>query len=462
MRLPRVELTPIGDMLRELIEVGPRKTQEGEDRQQRFKAEWSSVLHKLFDEVFIKNNTDNKTEVLRTDWQKIIDDFLHHRDHGIEHSYYVAKGCKKLLEQDKVSYDPQEVELLAVIHDLAQLLPLRNFYSGRPIDDDARARHARTMAELVMIVGRVLKLQDSDLLRLAKAVQWHDDGYVNKTLSERQKNFSPLAAYLADADKLFGTQDSAIDWENIATIDTQIKKWLQGVLARNAQGANNQHNLKNGQTGSWYFLRPEIHQQNEDSLPAANFWYGDRWWMDRVAAVMAGEIGMPINSPAGQQEFNKRLQVLKQVWPEVIKQHAQGLIEEQLKILNLVASRNIKEIQQVAKAQPTIKLEIEQKDIKELINQTFNKEIEFNPTRDAKYIGNRPERIGQQPKGWFLAVQIDSTWYFIDPSVARFCHWNRNSWQLNQKDFDQAIKQITDPEYIEEYIQARTNRRASK
>ena len=350
----------------------------------RITQSWGEIMHRAIDKTAYKFNINAVAG-----WHKGIDAWLTHPDHGAQHSLNVYYGARYMMQQEGV-YDQKRddsiIQIEAVMHDIFQILPNLYPQTGNEVKNgDKRLDHPMLAAIAIVKMGRMFGIDRKQARTIAKDVLQHDNAY-----DKKRTELSNIGKYIADADKLFG-----------AGLETDPKKMVGSIIDRNRQGVMTA--AKQLKPDGWPLLRDDIDDHN---------WkYGDRWYADRLSAVIADIYGLEFETKIGKEIGQQRREVFLEVAQEKYGQEYDEMQDMVKHWQNAIKQQQNIEVELIGKNKDSIKsIKLDNQDLPlAIINTAYYSKLLLPLKTDKAY-----------PKGWMVKVTINDETFIIDPSIARF------------------------------------------
>lgn len=392
-------------------------TESTETEQTHFIETWARWLRiKVHEFAHASNFSKQTKQELTNNFIKAIEKWKNDKDHGAKHSFDVYQGMQLLAGGDtQETPADKEMQLVAVLHDLAQFFEVRNVKTGEKLDNaDARKLHADTMANYYEAFIQTLNITNVNSANLIVAIRVHDDVYNSKI----HENLPYIAQLLSDGDKLFGATK-----EETAIEDMTPQNMVETAIERNKIGAEKQA----GQ--GWYLLWQELSQ-----VVRQRWRYGDRWFSDRLAAV-SKDMDVHMYTEAGKKLAQERKKVFLEIAPEMYAQEFQAVVEHLQKWENLPNKPKV-----IATGKNHEPSEISPSNLSYLgilIQELYS--LDINPGLDEKY-----QRDEVEARGYMIQIEFEDGTVTIDPSIARFAY---NSERVfigaeGKESFEEVIKKI--------------------
>jgi len=313
--------------------------------------------------------------------------YLIHSDHGAHHSYFVYEGMRWLAEKEKIKIDDADLQAVAVLHDLAQMLPYKDPKTGDELGGDQRASHPETMAQIIYLFAPLLHLDEHKVREVMIAIRHHDDTYGKKNA---YKYMGQLGKLLAESDKLFG-----------GGMSREPKEMAHDAIIRNQQGADNPQ--------GWYLMRDDLSPEQRN-----NWKYGDRWIGDRISAVRKDMFKTEFYTESGKQIAEQRRSIFIEqakiaygaeydATQEALKNWRLSLATDASAIVSLVGKNpNGKD--------PQVEQVTQDEEINTVVDRAYKKDL-----------GVKTREGFPATRGWKIQISIGNEKPIIlDPSIARF------------------------------------------
>lgn len=344
----------------------------------KIKTTWQKNLLTITEKL---NNIDSVNKIVLADTKNAFEAFSKHPDHGIHHSVCVYAGMIYLARQS--GWSEEEIiqadslfQTEAVLHDLAQFLPNRDWQTGEQLQTDQRKDHAKRIAYLARFLGTDIGLSRITTRELSRSMLHHDDTWMQE--GPPYTHISPIGELLADSDKLFGTHLP----NELGEYDD--KALVKDALERNLAGSS-------GEKG-WYLFRKDLTPEQRESWQ-----YGDRWLADGVSAIHFQFFRQPMYTAAGSEMLTRQQAVFWEVAQDVYgelweKQH--GYIENSTPPYTIIS-----------------------RDYSEKTHQSIGDLIQILQERPVKAT---PRGNLTNPRGWKILITENENTHIIDPSIVRF------------------------------------------
>lgn len=354
------------------------------------KKEWNMLLYSIVYSPDIQTHVD---QTVLSETELAIDTFMKHQDHGINHSLAVYEGMKYLARQEQ--WTEQEIndqdklfQGEALLHDVAQLLPNRDWNTGETLTTDQRKTHAYRVAYLTTLFGNKFGLTTHQVREMRRALYHHDDTWLTGQIYPHLPDSGKL---LADSDKLFGS--TFPDASGSYSPYTLAKH----ALERNLQGSTSHK--------GWYFLRNDL--THSDRL---SWKYGDRWLADNISAIYFQFFRQHMYTQSGQKMFLEMQESFIQASTDTY-----GSLWEQQQIFL-----------QEANHRPLILIS---KDGSEHVSDSIHALLDSIQHRQVTDETQRESLTSA--RGW--KIQIEGTDHIIDPTIVSY---------ISKEDFLKAIHDV--------------------
>lgn len=314
---------------------------------------------------------------------KGVDDWIQDSVHGVEHSYRVYQKAIELKRMDPENshIDERYLMLMAIIHDLAEFLPLYSpdDLSQPDADKDERWKsqnHPRIMAALVRKIGENFGIKDSR--QLARDILYHDFYWEKPSLKRQKKiadKLSSAGKILADADKLVANSSNPSHRE---AAENAIERCFSYGVGRE------------------YLIRPDLTKEERDA-----------WWPRSVGlfdglTVVLQQFNAPDHAFFTEQGGGQ-YQDKKGYFKEALEEVSRRLYRASLDAIQQTQEQGQSLQWGIKGGNPEIHGEV-QGDIREFMERLINTPVEGKSEKGRDYYG--------------YSIKAGDEW--IDPSIARY------------------------------------------